>query len=103
MHFRGIATVAITEGSTTDPTISGYTFGTNGASASTGDVILDSDHEYEYVWTSEGWEKLGSSSSYALSSSVILKSTLTTAGDIIYANSSIEPTRLGIGTSGQVL
>jgi len=71
MHFRGKATVAITEGSTTNPTISGYTFGTNGASALAGDVILDSDSEYEYVWTADGtsgkWEKLGSSSSYALS------------------------------------
>ena len=70
MHFRGKATVAITEDSTTDPTITGYTFGTNGASALAGDVILDKDSEYEYVWTADGtsgkWEKLGSSDSYAL-------------------------------------
>lgn len=72
MHFRGIATVTITEGSKTNPTISGYTFGTNGASALAGDVILDKDSQYEYVWTKNGntgsWELLGSSESYSLSS-----------------------------------
>ena len=71
MHFRGIATVTITEGSKTNPTISGYTFGTNGASALAGDVILDKDSQYEYVWTKDGntgsWELLGSSEAYSLS------------------------------------
>lgn len=51
MHFIGIATVAITDGSTTNPTISGYTFGANGASAQKGDVVIDKDSAYEFVWT----------------------------------------------------
>ena len=51
MHFIGIATVAITDGSTTNPTIDGYTFGTNGASAKAGDVVIDKDSAYEFVWT----------------------------------------------------
>ena len=51
MHFIGIATVAITDGSTTNPTISGYDFGTNGVNATAGDVIIDKDSSYEYVWT----------------------------------------------------
>lgn len=84
MHFRGKATVAITEDSTTDPTISGYTFGTNGASALAGDVILDKDSEYEYVWTADGtsgkWEKLGSSSSYKTTQTAITDNTGTADG-----------------------
>lgn len=43
LHFIGAATVAITDGSTTDPVISGYT------SKKTGDVIIDKDSAYEYV------------------------------------------------------
>ena len=49
MHFIGIATVAITDGSTTNPSISGYTFGTNGANAQKGDVVIDKDSAYEFV------------------------------------------------------
>lgn len=41
-------------------------------------------------------------SSYDLAAAAIAKSTVTTAGDIIYRNATV-PTRLGIGTAGQVL
>jgi len=40
--------------------------------------------------------------SYDLAAAAIAKSTVTTAGDIIYRNATV-PTRLGIGTAGQVL
>jgi hypothetical protein len=40
--------------------------------------------------------------SYDLANGAIAKSTVTTAGDIIYRNATV-PTRLGIGTAGQVL
>ena len=43
LHFIGIATVTITDGSTTDPKISGYTTKTSG------DVIIDKDSAYEYI------------------------------------------------------
>jgi hypothetical protein len=39
---------------------------------------------------------------YDLANAAIAKSTVTTAGDIIYRNATV-PTRLGIGTAGQVL
>jgi hypothetical protein len=41
-------------------------------------------------------------SAYDLANAAIPKSTVTTAGDIIFRNASV-PTRLGIGTAGQVL
>ncbi|CAB4168606.1 Bacteriophage lambda, Stf, side tail fibre-repeat-2 [uncultured Caudovirales phage] len=41
-------------------------------------------------------------SAYDLAAAAIAKSTVTTAGDIIYRNATV-PTRLGIGTAGQVL
>jgi len=41
-------------------------------------------------------------SAYDLADGAIAKTTVTTAGDIIYRNATI-PTRLGIGTAGQVL
>ena len=41
-------------------------------------------------------------SAYDLADGAIAKSTVTTAGDVIYRNATV-PTRLGIGTAGQVL
>jgi len=41
-------------------------------------------------------------SAYDLANGAIAKTTVTTAGDIIYRNATV-PTRLGIGTAGQVL
>ena len=41
-------------------------------------------------------------SAYDLADAAIAKSTLTTAGDIVYRNATV-PVRLGIGTAGQVL
>lgn len=58
MHFIGTATVAITDGSTTDPKITGY------ATKQQGDVIIDKESSYEYVWTGTAWERLGGDSSY---------------------------------------
>lgn len=61
MHFIGKATVNITDGSTIDPKIAGYTAKT------AGDVIIDKDNSYEYVWTLEGkWERLGPDGSYSV-------------------------------------
>lgn len=61
MHFIGKATVDITDGSTVDPKITGYTTKT------AGDVIIDKNNSYEYVWTLEGkWERLGPDSSYSV-------------------------------------
>lgn len=65
LHFIGIATVAITDGSTTDPKISGYTTKTSG------DVIIDKDKFYEYVWTGSAWERLGGDSSYKVTQGAV--------------------------------
>jgi hypothetical protein len=51
MHYIGIATVAITDGSTTNPTITGYDFANN---KKPGDVVIDKDSSREYVWSSSG-------------------------------------------------
>ena len=54
MHFIGIATTAITDGGTEDPTISGY------STKTAGDVVIDKDTRREYVWsTTNKWELLG--------------------------------------------
>lgn len=61
MHFIGKATVDITDGSTVDPKITGYTTKT------AGDVIIDKNNSYEYVWTLERkWERLGPDGSYSV-------------------------------------
>lgn len=61
MHFIGKATVDIADGSTVDPKITGYTTKT------AGDVIIDKNNSYEYVWTLENkWERLGPDGSYSV-------------------------------------
>lgn len=71
MHFIGVATVAITDGSTTNPSISGYDFANN---KKPGDVVIDKDSSYEYVWSTTGkWEKLGGDSSYKTTQTAVAK------------------------------
>lgn len=82
MHFIGKATVDITDGSTVDPKITGYTTKT------TGDVIIDKSNSYEYVWTLEGkWERLGPDGSYSVighthDDRYVIKSGDTMTGDL---------------------
>ncbi len=76
MHFIGVATVAITDGSTTNPTISGYDFANN---KKAGDVIIDSSSSREYVWTTASkWELLGGDSSYKTTQTAVTKPTAAT-------------------------
>lgn len=65
MHFIGIATNAITDGSTTDPGITGY------STKTAGDVVIDKDTAYEYVWSGTKWERLGPDGSYIVSGATI--------------------------------
>jgi len=77
------------------------TIGVNAASTSASGVVQLSDS------TSTTSSVLASTptatkAAYDLANAAIAKSTVTTAGDIIYRNATV-PTRLGIGTAGQVL
>ena len=93
MRFIGVATVAITDGSTTDPVISGYTFGTNGASATAGDVVIDKDSAYEYVWsTAKKWERLGGDSSYKVVQTAVSNATAETTTATTFVHSVTQDT-----------
>lgn len=77
------------------------TIGVNAATTSAAGVVQLSDS------TSTTSSVLASTptatkSAYDLADAAIAKSVVTTAGDIIYRNATV-PTRLGIGTAGQVL
>lgn len=69
MHFVGVATVAITDSSTVNPSIDGY------ITKQKGDVIIDKDSAYEYVWTGDKWERLGGDGSYKTVQSVVVDPT----------------------------
>lgn len=101
MHFIGVAKVAITDGSTTDPQITGY------STKTAGDVIIDKDSSYEYVWSSANkWERLGGDSSYKTTQSVVnspsAKESTTAFIDTISqnANGVITATKKNLDTSG---
>ena len=104
LRFVGTTTSNISDGWTGVPAgITDYT------TPIVGDVVLKGDAEYVCISiTGTGsnitytWELLGRDSSFALDNAVIHNNLLTTTGDIIY-RSSTAPTRLGIGTAGQVL
>ena len=96
MHFRGIAANTITDGGHENPGITGYDFGTNGANAVDGDVVVYG--QKEYVWVNNAWEELGDEGSFAFDNAVIHNNLLTTAGDLIYASDANTPARLAIGT-----
>ncbi len=69
MHFIGKATASIADESTTDPAIYGYDFVSD---RKPGDVIIDKDGFYEYVWTQNGaWERLGPDGSYKMIQSAV--------------------------------
>ena len=69
LHFIGIATTAISDNSTTDPAISGYT------TKVAGDVVIDKDSAYEYVWNGSKWERLGPDSSYKVTQTAVTTAT----------------------------
>ena len=74
MRFIGVATVAITDGSTTDPVISGY------STKTAGDVIIDKDSSREYIWSTTGkWELLGGDSSYKTTQTAVTDPTASTS------------------------
>ena len=95
MHFKGIATVEITDGSTTDPAIDGY------LSKTAGDVVLYGNKEF--VWTGTAWEELGNEGSYALSTVTITAGEGLTGGGTLETDRSIshnQPTGASAGTRG---
>lgn len=88
-----------------------------------GQVYFDTDDQKPYIWNGTAWVLFASNltdststtsstvaasatavkSAYDLASAAVPKSTVTTAGDVIYGTGSSTVTRLGIGTAGQVL
>lgn len=64
MHYIGTATVPITNGSSTDPGISGYSI----SNAQNGDIIVYQTKEF--VWESNQWRLIGDEGSYAVKGSI---------------------------------
>jgi hypothetical protein len=96
-----ITAVNVTAPITGGGTSGAVTIGVSAASTSASGVVQLSDS------TSTTSSVLASTptatkSAYDLADAAIAKSTLTTAGDIVYRNATV-PVRLGIGTAGQVL
>lgn len=75
MHFVGITSTTMSDGQTTNPTVSGHTTFT------AGDVVIDPT-ETEFIYdgsTTPKWHKLGDAKSYALASNVV--NNITVKGD----------------------
>jgi len=97
-----ITAVNVTAPITGGGTSGAVTIGVSAASTSASGVVQLSDS------TSTTSSVLASTptatkSAYDLAAAAVPKSTVTTAGDVIYATGSAAVTRLGIGTAGQVL
>ena len=97
-----ITNIAVTSPITGGGSSGSVTIGVSAASTSASGVVQLSDS------TSTTSSVLASTptatkSAYDLAAAAVPKSTVTTAGDVIYATGSAAVTRLGIGTAGQVL
>jgi hypothetical protein len=96
-----ITNIAVTSPITGGGSSGSVTIGVSAASTAAAGVVQLSDS------TSTTSSVLASTptatkSAYDLADAAIAKSTLTTAGDVLYRNATV-PVRLGIGTAGQVL
>lgn len=76
MHFIGITSTALSDGATTT-TLAAKTTGslTKTTGFVAGDVVIDTNSDYEYVWTGSAWEKLGSDSSYKVTQTAVTTAT----------------------------
>lgn len=104
LRFIGITSTNMSDGYTGVPVVTGV----SNYTPVTGDVVLDSAENAEYVCThvdgtTYTWELLGRDSSWALDTAVIHNSLLANQGDLLYASSAGNPAALGLGTAGQVL
>lgn len=103
MHFAGVATSAVTDGGTEDPSIAGY------STKTAGDVVLYGDQEF--VWTGVYWEELGNEGSHALKTVKISAGTGLSGGGTLAADrtlslktassSEIGGIKIGYTTSGK--
>lgn len=77
MHFIGITSTALSDGATTS-TLTAKT--ANSLSKTTGfiagDVVIDTNNNYEYVWSGSSWELLGGDSSYKVVQTAITDPTV---------------------------
>lgn len=69
MHFKGITTTALDDGTTT----ADVTIGSNSYTPSAGDVVLYGDSEF--VWTGSAWERLGRDSSFKVQQDAVTTAT----------------------------
>ena len=93
MHFVGTSTSTMTDGQTTNPTVS------NVSSFSAGDVVVDST-ETEFVLGNEAtpkWHKLGDAKSYALSSVSITGTGALGGGGTLASNRTITHNTSALG------
>lgn len=81
LHFIGITSTSLSDGATTSsltPKTTGSLTKTTGFEA--GDVVIDSNSSYEYVWTGSIWERLGPDGDYKVKQTAIENSTGTADG-----------------------
>ena len=103
LKFIGFSTGTMSDGQTATPTISGLASYT----PAIGDVVIDKDNYFEFVYTSANkWEKLGADDSYAISGTEISYTPAGTISDngstVNYTPSGTINTQLFYGSSSSI-
>ena len=82
MHFIGVTSTALSDGAITE-TLTAKTTGslTKTTGFVAGDVVIDTNSNYEYVWTGAAWERLGPDGSYKVTQTAYTDSTGTAETD----------------------
>lgn len=78
LHYIGKTTTELSDGSTTS-TIS---IGGSNVTATSGDIVIDNNSNYEYIWNGDAWEAFGPEGSYKVRQEAVTDPTAGTSGQI---------------------
>ena len=83
LHYIGKTDTEITDGSTTG-TVS---INSTNITATSGDIVIDSNNNYEYIWNGSAWEAFGPEGSYKIRQEPVTDPNAGSSGQINFINS----------------
>ena len=83
LHYIGKTSTALSDGATTSP----IAIGSTNVTPASGDIVIDSNENYEYIWNGSKWEAFGPEGSYKVKQEAVTDPTAGTSGKINFIDS----------------
>lgn len=83
LHYIGKTSTALSDGATTSP----IAIGSTNVTPASGDIVIDSNENYEYIWNGSKWEAFGPEGSYKVKQEAVTDPTAGTSGQINFIDS----------------